>query len=104
LKLFPISLLSLSVVPGIIYDQVSYTKTSNRFLLSFLLQTVYVPLMLHNESWQTSVTKDFKEDLDKFLTTLNESIYEAKGQTLLYLPPLELTGNPAVLAKNIELT
>ncbi|CAM6114547.1 unnamed protein product [Calypogeia fissa] len=69
-----------------------------------LLQAVYVPLMLYNESWQISVTKDFKEDLDKFLTTLNESIYEAKGQTLLYLPPLELTGNPAVLAKNKELT
>lgn len=73
-------------------------------LLSFVPQAVYVPLMLYNESWQISVTKDFKEDLDKFLTTLTESIYEAKGQTLLYLPPLELTGSVAVLAKNKELT
>jgi hypothetical protein len=98
-----VSVLLLFVFPGT-HDKVLCRRSSDWLSLSSLVQTVYVPLMLYNESWQISVTKDFKEDLDKFLTTLNESIYEAKGQTLLYLPPLELTGNPAVLAKNKELT
>ncbi|BFI30788.1 dynein axonemal heavy chain [Marchantia polymorpha subsp. ruderalis] len=69
-----------------------------------ILQVVYVPLMLDNETWQTSVTKDFREDLDKFLATLTESIFEAKGQTLLYIPPLNFSGNVAVLARDKELT
>jgi hypothetical protein len=59
---------------------------------------------MKSENAQVTVTKDFKEDLDKFISTLTESIYKAKGQTLLYIPPLELVGTVKEQAANKELT
>ena len=60
--------------------------------------------MLETEAGQISVTKDFKEDLDKFMATLTESIYEAQGQTLLYIPQLQFTGTLKEQARDKELT
>ncbi len=69
-----------------------------------LKQVVYLPFIMKSENAQVTVTKDFKEDLDKFISTLTESIYKAKGQTLLYIPPLELVGTLKEQAANKELT
>ncbi|CAK9199554.1 unnamed protein product [Sphagnum troendelagicum] len=67
-------------------------------------EVVYLPFIMKSENAQVTVTKDFKEDLDKFISTLTESIYKAKGQTLLYIPPLELVGTVKEQAANKELT
>jgi dynein heavy chain len=63
-----------------------------------------VPLVFDNEGAQVSVTKDFQEDFHRFMATLTESIYESKGQTLLYLPPLEYEENTKKQAQNKDLT
>lgn len=67
-------------------------------------QSIYVPLMFNNEGAQVSVTKDFEEDFYRFMATLSESIYEAKGKTLLYLHPFEYRGSIKDQVQNKELT
>lgn len=67
------------------------------------MQGIFIPLMLDNEA-AMNVTKDFREDFNKFMATLTESIYEAKGQTLLYIPPLEFVGTVKEQARDKELT
>ena len=59
--------------------------------------------MFDNEA-AVNVTKDFREDFNKFMATLTESIYEAKGQTLLYIPPMEFVGTVKEQARDKELT
>jgi dynein heavy chain len=68
-----------------------------------ILQGIYVPFIFDNELSQVNVTKDFEEDFYKFMATLTESIYEAKGQTLLYLPSIEYQGSLKDQVQNKEL-
>lgn len=68
------------------------------------MQTIYLPAMLENESWQASVTKDFKAGLDKFLASLTESIFEAEGKTVLYIPPVSLIGTMGAQTRDKDLT
>ncbi|KAH7307448.1 hypothetical protein KP509_22G059200 [Ceratopteris richardii] len=53
-----------------------------------LLQLLYLPMMMDDDSDQGNSTKDFIEELDKFMASLTESLSYTKGQTLLYIPPV----------------
>ncbi|EFJ08553.1 hypothetical protein SELMODRAFT_185288 [Selaginella moellendorffii] len=69
---------------------------------------MYLPLMLEDDTLRANITKDFAGELDKFMATLTESLFEAKGQTILYIPPVRLmdfVGNQAPdkeLAQRLE--
>lgn len=100
----PSALYVLASGDGLIQTNTSMIYSCLCICVCESMQDIYVPLVFDNEAAQVSVTKDFREDFDKFMATLTESIYEAKGQTLLYLPPLHYTGSIKDLALNKELT
>ena len=52
--------------------------------------------MLDDGNVQGNTTKDFVEEVDRFMASLTESLSYSKGKTLLYVPPVKLTcGNQA---------
>lgn len=46
--------------------------------------------MMDDGTGKGNATKDFIEDLDRFMASLTESLSCTKGQTLLYVPPVQL--------------
>ena len=73
--------------------------------LHSLLQTMqglYVPAVLGNSSWPETVRADFTAQLHKFMATLTETVYEARGKTILYIPQEDL-GDAKVSAKQKDL-
>nr|AML30862.1 axonemal inner arm dynein heavy chain 6 [Marsilea vestita] len=55
-----------------------------------LMQILYVPVMVDDGNTERNTTKDFVDELDKFMASLTESLSCTKGQTLLYVPPVKL--------------
>ena len=73
--------------------------------LHSLLQTMsglYVPAVLGNSSWPEAVRADFTAQLHKFMATLTETVYEARGKTILYIPQEDL-GDTKLAAKQKDL-
>jgi len=64
-----------------------------------ILRNVYVPQLLSSQSWPESVKKDFNGQLHKFMAKLTENAYEARGQTVLYIP-YESIDDPASAARD----
>ncbi|KFH07428.1 putative dynein-1-alpha heavy chain, flagellar inner arm I1 complex [Toxoplasma gondii VAND] len=56
-----------------------------KYLLT-LIGGVYVPLSMKEHGWPETIRKDFTGQLQRFLATVTENIYKAKGATLLYVP------------------
>mgnify|MGYP007007546924 FL=1 len=48
--------------------------------------------MLGDGNVQGNTTKDFVEEVDRFMASLTESLSYSKGKTLLYVPPVTLSG------------
>ena len=73
-------------------------------LLSLLktMQGLYVPAVLGNSSWPEAVRADFTAQLHKFMANLTETVYEAKGKTILYIPNEDL-GDAKLAAKQKDL-
>ena len=46
--------------------------------------------MLGDGNVQGNTTKDFVEEVDRFMASLTESLSYSKGKTLLYVPPVTL--------------
>lgn len=62
--------------------------------LLYLMNKVFIPRLSCNSEWPESVKKDLTESLHRFMASLTESTYHAKGMTVLYtpnddLPPME---------------
>lgn len=51
-----------------------------------LMNNVYVPVALLNHGWPDNVRKDFTSQVQKFMATVTEMTYQAKGKTVLYIP------------------
>ncbi|ETO18851.1 flagellar inner arm dynein 1 heavy chain beta [Reticulomyxa filosa] len=84
------SLTTLSEVKA----QVQYGLLSGNRLGSLLnmMNQIYLPTILSNHSWPTSVRKELSEKLHKFMATLTESVNQEKGKTVLYVPKEEIQG------------
>lgn len=55
-----------------------------------LMQSVYLPTFLANDSWPDSVRKEFSGQLHKFMASLTETTHQVQGHTVLYLPDEDL--------------
>ncbi|MCO5578650.1 hypothetical protein L7F22_032494 [Adiantum nelumboides] len=73
--------------------QCEIVKSSPGECMLRLLQTLYLPVMMEDGTGQGNATKDFVEELDRFMASLTESLSWTKGQTLLYVPPVQLGGD-----------
>lgn len=51
-----------------------------------LMSSLYVPLFLGDRSWPENIKKEFSGQLHKFMASLTETTFEAKGKTTLYIP------------------
>ncbi|CBZ54592.1 GF18580, related [Neospora caninum Liverpool] len=51
-----------------------------------LISGVYVPFSMKEHGWPETIRKDFTGQLQRFLATVTETVYQAKGATLLYVP------------------
>eukprot|EP00232_Nephroselmis_pyriformis_P029065 CAMPEP_0182867354 /NCGR_PEP_ID=MMETSP0034_2-20130328/8675_1 /TAXON_ID=156128 /ORGANISM="Nephroselmis pyriformis, Strain CCMP717" /LENGTH=4528 /DNA_ID=CAMNT_0024999703 /DNA_START=83 /DNA_END=13669 /DNA_ORIENTATION=- len=67
-----------------------------------LMEKLYVPAVLSNKTWPDSIKKEFTGQVHKFMANLTEATYEAKGQTVLYIP-LEEIGDVPEAAKEKDL-
>jgi len=65
-----------------------------------IMSGVFVPRVIANMSWPESVRKDFTGQLHRFMASLTETAYQARGKTVLYLPRegSVLEGNDVSLA------
>lgn len=55
-----------------------------------LMSSFYLPLFLEDGAMPENVKKDFTGQLHKFMASLTETSFEAKGQTTLYIPDEKL--------------
>eukprot|EP00762_Andalucia_godoyi_P004499 ANDGO_05184.mRNA.1 Dynein-1-beta heavy chain len=55
-----------------------------------MMQGLYAPSFLKNESWPESFKKDFSGQLHKFMASLTETVYHLRGSTVLYVPQEDL--------------
>ncbi|GMH41208.1 hypothetical protein BSKO_09118 [Bryopsis sp. KO-2023] len=55
-----------------------------------VMQEAYMPAFLSGNTWPEAVKKDFTGQLHKFMASLTEAVYEAKGKTVLYIPNEDL--------------
>ncbi|PFH37249.1 dynein, axonemal, heavy chain 2 family protein [Besnoitia besnoiti] len=62
-----------------------------------LLSGVYVPFSMKERGWPENVRKDFTGQLQRFLASVTETVYQAKGATLLYVPIEDLSDLGAAL-------
>lgn len=51
-----------------------------------MMNSIYLPTILANQSWPKSVRKDLCEKLHKFMAALTESVNHQRGKTVLYVP------------------
>lgn len=55
-----------------------------------LMSSLYAPLFLTENSWPENIKKEFAGQLHKFMASLTETTFEAKGKTTLYIPDEDL--------------
>lgn len=55
-----------------------------------LMNSIYLPAFLSNDTWPESVKKEFSAQLHKFMASLTETAHQVKGHTVLYLPAEDL--------------
>jgi len=55
-----------------------------------LMQSVYLPTYLSNDTWPDSVKREFSGQLHKFMASLTETTHQVQGHTVLYLPDEDL--------------
>ncbi|KAJ7527535.1 hypothetical protein O6H91_16G059900 [Diphasiastrum complanatum] len=84
----PLKVVQPNNVEELVHCQVIQSSPGDCMLR--LMQAVYLPHMLESENLQATATKDFQGELDKFMASLTESLFTAKGQTILYIPPIKL--------------
>jgi len=63
-----------------------------------LMNGVYMPTFLKNDTWPDGVKKEFAGQLHKFMASLTETANQIKGHTILYLPSDDLSDTDKVLA------
>ena len=51
-----------------------------------LMNGIFVPSIVSNESWPDTVRKEFVSHVNKFMSTFTEVIYQGRGKTVLYMP------------------
>lgn len=66
------------------------------------MQDVYMPEFLKEDSWPDTVKKDFTGHLHKFMASVTEAVFEAKGKTVLYIPNEDL-GSASDVARDKDL-
>ena len=52
-----------------------------------LMSSVISPLCLAERTWPATIKKEFSGQLHRFMASLTEESWEARGQTVLYIPP-----------------
>ena len=70
--------------------------------LERLMKSVFAPLILNNTTWPDSIRKDMSASLHKLLASLVQCVNERKGDTVLYIPHLNLAQSPAIAAADKE--
>jgi dynein heavy chain, axonemal len=71
--------------------------------LERLMKSVFAPLMLTNTTWPDTIRKDLNTSMHKFMASLIQCVNEKKGDTVLYIPHMNLAEDVVVAAKNKEL-
>ncbi|CAD7941177.1 unnamed protein product [Amoebophrya sp. A25] len=66
------------------------------------MNSMFVPMSRLNHGWPENVQKEFITQMQKFMSSVTEMAYQAKGATVLYVPPDDLSNVDAVAKdKNI---
>jgi dynein heavy chain len=66
------------------------------------MNNIYVPVALLEHGWPDNVRKDFTSQVQKFMATVTEMTYQAKGKTVLYIPQDSFT-NLEIAAKDKDI-
>jgi dynein heavy chain, axonemal len=70
--------------------------------LERLMKSVLAPLILSNGTWPDTVRKDMTAAMHKFMASLIQCVNEKKGDTVLYIPAVDLAQSPAIAATDKE--
>lgn len=71
--------------------------------LQTTMSTVIAPLILSGSSWPDTIRKDLHAATHKFMSALVQGVNAKQGDTVLYIPSLDTTADPAVSARDKEL-
>lgn len=67
------------------------------------MKNVIAPLILNGSSWPDTIRKDLHSATHKFMSALVQGVNAKQGDTVLYIPSLDTTENPAASARDKEL-
>ena len=71
--------------------------------LERLMKAVLAPLILSNTAWPDTIRKDLAASVHKFMASLVQGVNEKKGDTVLYIPRMDLAASPADAAADKDL-
>jgi hypothetical protein len=93
---------SLHLTPANIKSSIQFGAVNGGGVDSLMrvMSDVYMPTMAAGggAGWPDSVRKDFVSQMQRFMASLVEASHQAKGKTVLYLPPDEIGGTPEITA------
>ena len=68
-----------------------------------IMRGVFAPLLKSQTHWPAGIWREFDSETQRFMAALTETAYQAQGQTVLYLPDVQLPTDPAEAAANKDL-
>lgn len=71
--------------------------------LERLMKSVLVPVILNNTTWPDTIRKDLAASAHKFMASLIQGVNEKRGDTVLYIPRMDLAAMPAAAAADKDL-
>ena len=87
------------------WNEIDFGRISKEALpeLQQTMRGYFIPAMKKVDLPDT-LKKDFTSHVHKFMASLNDTIYQRQGKTILYIPQEELSGNLSDLSKDKDLT
>uniref|UniRef100_A0A3Q0KTZ4 Dynein axonemal heavy chain 2 n=1 Tax=Schistosoma mansoni TaxID=6183 RepID=A0A3Q0KTZ4_SCHMA len=84
---------------------IQYGSVSGSAIQSLLniMSSLFAPNLFTNISWPDSIHNDFSLQLQRFMSSLNDTRWKLENKTVLYMPTINLNLSPEIASKDKEL-
>lgn len=87
------------------HKRVKYGSCTEKVLESLLttMQSLYSPALETSAvKWPQNIRKEFTQHSHRFMAHLTDAVYQCRGQTVLYVPPIQVS-NPSIACRSKEI-
>ena len=86
-----------------VHTAVQFGRVNNGSMdaLHKVVGRVYMPLLKSQTAWPEGIAREFDGETQRFMAALTETAFQARGQTVLYLPDVSLTADTPAGRKEV---